>query len=275
MHDTVMKRNLRHAMTWFILATVGICTLIGLRHVGQTVRTRSETEAALADIWDEYQRGEVIEAQKQLYGFVIGHPTMRSQILEKFGPHMMGMPRVFELFNSKEWINAPDTAYGSNLTDEVVVAIWSGNAARASEQLDESAADTEISPFLLLWRAREAFRIGDLKNAESWFSRYWQVHSQQRHHRVTQVFENRLAVSNTSSDNLAEQVYTLLWDGLWAEAFEAAGSVKERTYPVMLCDALQADLRGDAAAALRSYRDVLSNHPGDYIASVRAQALQR
>jgi hypothetical protein len=277
MRDPGVARNLRHAAAWCALAAAGVCVLFALRHAGQFALAKSETRAALAAILEEYRRGEIMDAQKHLYDFVSRRPAMRGAVLEQFGPHVMGMPRVFDLLISQHADDAQDAASSPDLTGEIVTAIWSGDAGRAMERFDVSARDRELSPSLVLWRAREAFRRGDLKDAEFWFARYWQLQSRQRGKRVAQILGDHFAASPGPSENLAEPIYTLLWDGLWTEAFEAARSNQtagDQAYPAVLCNALQAELGGDAAAALRFYEQVLADRPADYLARMRVHALQ-
>ncbi|MBM3290677.1 MAG: hypothetical protein FJY92_11045 [Candidatus Hydrogenedentes bacterium] len=274
MPDSGVTHNLRHLAAWCALAALGIGVLFGLRHAGQSVLSTSEAKAALAAIQEEYRRGEIVEAQKQLYGFITRRPEMCSSVLEQFGPHVMGMPRVFALLNSPPGKDAPDPVTGPGPTDEIVIAIWSGDTARAVDRFDASATESELSPSLVLWRARVAFRSGDLKDAESWFSRYWQRESRQRGKRAAQILGNRSTASPGPSETLDEPIYALLWDGLWTEAFEAARSAGGQTYPALLCNAIETDLGGDAAAALPLYERVLTDRPGDYLASLRVHALR-
>ncbi|MDZ4858474.1 MAG: hypothetical protein SGI88_05790 [Candidatus Hydrogenedentes bacterium] len=260
--NSMKRRNLLHVAAWCIIAVAAIIVLAILRQYGQAAVVRYDGYNTLAAAWNGYANGNIAEAQRRAYELARTHPQFSSEIIDQFGQHLIAMPSLLEeLFPKANQALFGDSAH------EIVGEILAGDAGSAATRIDSMINNDTLPDTVLLWRARQAMRDGDVRAAHTVYLRYWKRNS-----------ASRVAISEgviLSGASLEERVNVLLWWGLWDEAMALSASAPDANeQPIAhLCDGIAAELAGDPAKARADYEAVVAQRPTNHLALLRLTAL--
>jgi predicted Zn-dependent protease len=261
-NKSMKRRNAMHVIVWCFVALLALIFLSELRQYGQAAVMRYNGYHSLETAWVDYAGGNTSDAQYAITRLARAQPRFEDDVIRKFGQHLLAMPTALQqLF--------PEDDQPSDDTDHAILGlIFAGDTDQAAERIDTALDRNVLSRAVVLWRAHEAMRKGDLDAARNAYEWYWKDHVDQR-----LTVSDRIVVQEAT---LEERVNALLWSGLWDEAIAVSASVRDaREEPIaLLCAGISAELNGDVETARSSYEKVLVNRPTNHLARLRIDKLE-
>ena len=238
-----------NAGAWLATLVAGLFLLVLLREFGTRLTAQHEARALLAKARTQVRAGNMSDAQRSAVNALAVSPSVAPDVMKWFGGYLLGMPVLDErlrlAFTTEK---APDTVLAQ-------YELLAGRPEQALEPLRRYEKTGGKQPGPYLWLGRLYADAGDFASARRAFDTYWKLSRTVYH-----VGPNEWIGKNANSGPPLDRAWKMFKMGLWDDvAFVIPPTV---TQPERLFyQALTHDLKGDTAAAIELYAQLLNERP--------------
>ncbi len=259
---------------WLTIFFFGATFLVAIRHYGRQFAARHDASKLVDEAEAAYDLADFNSTQQKLISAHLKAPEIWSDIVERFGPRIAGLPNVMVAMERDFGRQESTKRYAK--PDTLVVSRYllaTATQERAEEALSRYSKAGGNKPESHLWLARLALDKADFESAQPQFDDYWDAVGGRAP--LVQDIKERYGV--LTGPDLAKTGLHLFEMGLWREAFEVAATARmmRMTSPeTRFLDGVFHDLDDQKAEAIEAYYDVIAERPGHLLSLKRLAALK-